>query len=150
MRLGRLWIAPVLLLGACGRGDAKPEAPSRGTVDVPAPRPPGLTPAQFDTVHPASAPRTPEATLALRINDSVSVWYAGSRADTSAAGKPCVERVMEIRNRDQVIPVPLLYTGEVPVLMRGYGMRVHLWRHCAPTDLYRVNLQTGQPLKVIE
>jgi hypothetical protein len=109
-----------------------------------------LTLAQADTMKAVSAPVAPGSALALRVNDSVSVWYVASRPDTSASGKPCIERVMEIRNGARVIPVPLLYTGEVPVLLRGSSMAVHVWLHCVPTDLYRVNLHTGQPLRVVE
>src|SRR5262245_43446709 len=115
MKLRPHW-AMLLMLAACGKGEARPEVPSRGTEDVPAPAPQGPTPAELDTMHRTPAPGNAAATLALQVNDSVAIWYTGSRADTSEAGKPCVERVMEIRRGARTIPIPLLYTGEVPVL----------------------------------
>jgi hypothetical protein len=70
------------------------------------------------------------------------------RADTSADGRACLERVMEIRAGGRAVPVPLLYTGEVPTIANDSTLQVHIWRHCAPADLYRVNLRTGQPTRV--
>lgn len=86
--------------------------------------------------------------LALRVSDSVALWFTSARVDTSAEGKECRERVMEIRVDDHAVPVPLLYTGEVPSLVNDSTAHVHIWRHCVPADLYRVNLRTGQPTRV--
>lgn len=96
---------------------------------------------------PARAP-VPAAELALRVTDSVTVWFTSGRADTSASGAACQERVMEIRSGAKAVPVPLLYTGETPVLTSDTTMQVHLWRHCEAADLYRVHLRTGQPTRV--
>ena len=87
------------------------------------------------------------AELALRVSDSVAIWFTSARVDTSASGSECRERVMEIRVRDRTIPVPLLYTGETPTITTDSTVQVHLWRHCVPADLYRVNLKTGQPTR---
>lgn len=95
----------------------------------------------------AKPPAAETAELALHVSDSVAIWYTGARADTSADGTACRERVMEIRTRDRSIPIPLLYTGEVPVLTSDSTIEVHLWRHCVPADLYRVNLRSGHPTK---
>ena len=95
-----------------------------------------------------SALSTPAGELALKMSDSVAVWFMSARADTSADGTPCLERVMEIRAGRRVVPVPLLYTGEVPTIANDSTLQVHIWRHCAPADLYRVNLRTGQPTRV--
>ncbi len=89
----------------------------------------------------------PVAELALKISDTVAVWFTRARADTSADGAECLERVMEIRSGSEVVPIPLLYTGETPTITSDSTMQVHIWRHCAPTDLYRVNLKTGQPTR---
>jgi hypothetical protein len=96
-----------------------------------------------DIAPPASADE-----LALRVSDSVAVWFTSGRADTSADGRACLERVMEIRAGAHVVPVPLLYTGEVPTIANDSTLQVHIWRHCVPADLYRVNLRTGQPTRV--
>ena len=95
-----------------------------------------------------AAPAAVDAELALQVSDSVAVWFTSGRADTSADGRVCRERVMEIRGRDRAIPVPLLYTGEPPTLTTDSTLQVRLWRHCVPADLYRVNLKTGQPTRV--
>ena len=92
----------------------------------------------------------PAAELALQVSDSVAIWFTRARADTSAEGRECLERVMEIRVRERTIPVPLLYTGEVPTITTDSTVQVHIWRHCVPDDLYRVNLRTGQPMRVGE
>ena len=95
---------------------------------------------------PAAATATaPE--LALQVSDSVAIWFTSARVDTSASGTECRERVMEIRVRDRTIPVPLLYTGEAPTITSDSTVQVHIWRHCVPADLYRVNLKTGQPTR---
>lgn len=114
----------VLALAGCG--DKAPERPAE----------------------PASAIAQPGAQLALQVSDSVAIWFTSARADTSADGKACRERVMEIRLHDRTVPVPLLYTGEVPTIATDSTVHVHIWRHCVPDDLYRVNLRTGQPTRV--
>jgi hypothetical protein len=88
------------------------------------------------------------ADIALQVSDTVAVWFTSARADTSAAGTACRERVMEIRSGPRVVPVPLLYTGESPTMASDSTIQVHIWRHCAPADLYRVHLRTGQPTRV--
>ena len=95
-----------------------------------------------------SAAAPPAAELALQVSDSVAIWFTRARADTSADGSECRERVMEIRVRERAIPVPLLYTGEVPTITTDSTVQVHIWRHCEPDALYRVNLRTGQPTRV--
>jgi len=54
---------------------------------------------------------------------------------------------MEIRAGRRVVPIPLLYTGEIPTITDDSTLQVHIWRHCVPADLYRVNLRTGQPTR---
>jgi hypothetical protein len=88
------------------------------------------------------------ADLALHVSDTVSIWFTSARTDSSAGGQECRERVMEIRAQHHVIPVPLLYTAEIPRITSDSTIEVHVWRHCVPADLYRVNLRTGQPTRV--
>lgn len=95
-----------------------------------------------------AVPVAPIAELALKVSDSVAVWFTSARADTSADGTACLERVMEIRAGSRVVPIPLLYTGEIPTITSDSTLQVHIWRHCVPADLYRVNLRTGQPTRV--
>lgn len=96
----------------------------------------------------SSAPESGPAQLALQVSDSVSIWFTSARADTAADGASCRERVLEIRTGSQAIPIPLLYTSESPVITSDSTITVHIWRHCVPADLYRVNLRTGQPKRV--
>jgi hypothetical protein len=85
--------------------------------------------------------------LALQVSDSVSIWFTSARTDTSADGMECRERTMEIRVHGRTIPVPLLYTAELPRITSDSTIEAHVWRHCVPADLYRVNLKTGQPTR---
>jgi hypothetical protein len=90
----------------------------------------------------------PPAEVALRVSDSVSVWFTSARVDSAADGTPCTERVMEIRAGARPIPIPLLYTREIPAIASDSTIEVHIWRHCVPADPYRVNLRTGQPTRI--
>ena len=114
-----------LVVSACGdKGTSRvAEAPGVTEVEAPAPE------------------------LALRVSESVTVWYTGARADTAADGRTCIERVMEIRTGTRVVPVPLLYTAEIPTLANDTTIEVRIWRHCVPADRYRVHLRTGQPTR---
>lgn len=95
----------------------------------------------------AKAPSPPPApdSLALRAPDGIEVWFSLARADTSAAGVPCVERTLEIRTGDRRIGVPLLYTGAAPVLVNDTAIRADIWVRCAPTERYLISLRTGTP-----
>lgn len=101
----------------------------------------------------APPPSVPAATapadeLALQVSDSVAIWFTSARTDSAADGTVCQERVMEIRRPGRSIPIPLLYTSEAPTVTSDSTIEVHVWLHCAPADLYRVNLRTGQPIRV--
>ena len=120
----RLPLLAVLILAGCG------DRPPARSAD----------PAAVD------APTADE--LAVQVSDSVSVWFTSARTDTSAEGTDCRERTMEIRDHDRTVPVPLLYTAERPRITSDSTFEVHIWRHCVPADLYRVNLMTGQPTRV--
>lgn len=84
--------------------------------------------------------------LALTAPGGVEVWYIGARRSRDSAGVACTERVMQIRRDGTKILVPLLYTGEAPVLADDSTLRTHLWLNCRPMRLYEVNLRTGRPI----
>lgn len=94
----------------------------------------------------ASAP-PPADSLVASNEHGVEVWFTLARQDRSADGTPCVERSIEIRRGDTRVKVPLLYTGDPPVLLNDSTMRAHLWNHCQPVDVYLVDLRSGQPVR---
>ena len=117
--------ALVLVLAACGHKGASP--PSRDSV--------------------AETPR-PADTLVLTGRGGVEVWFTDSRAARDSAGRPCVERVMQIRRGEQRIAVPLLYTGSIPRLVNDSTIEAPIWLHCRPGNVYQVDLKTGRPVRV--
>jgi hypothetical protein len=86
--------------------------------------------------------------LALRAPDGTEVWFTDSRVGTDPDGGPCIERVMEIRREGERIAIPLLYTGEPPVLINDSIMRAHIWLNCRAGNTYDVNLRSGEPRRV--
>ncbi len=85
--------------------------------------------------------------LALR-TPSGDVWFTGSREAADDSGNACRERVMEIRQGARRTAIPLLYTGEPPRLLNDSTIEAAIWLHCRPGNVYRVNLHTGQPVRV--
>ena len=83
--------------------------------------------------------------LALTTADGVEVWFTAGRKATKADGTPCTERVMEIRRDGRRMAVPLLYTGDQPVIANDTSFYAHIWLNCEPGNLYQVSLRTGQP-----
>jgi hypothetical protein len=71
-----------------------------------------------------------------------------TREERDASGAPCVERTLEIRSGPRRIPVPLLYTRDLPRLVNDSTVSARIWNRCAPGEEYRVNLGTGQPVRV--
>jgi hypothetical protein len=55
---------------------------------------------------------------------------------------------MEIRAAGKRTPIPLLYTGELPRLITDSTIEAAIWLNCRPGNVYRVNLRTGQPVRV--
>ncbi|MDX2193147.1 MAG: hypothetical protein NW201_07325 [Gemmatimonadales bacterium] len=108
------------------------------------PKPP-TTVAVGDTGGARSA-RLPDS-LALAVPGG-AVWFTAGRDARAPSGAPCVERVMEIRRGAQRTAIPLLYTGETPRLVNDSTIEAHIWLHCTPGNLYRVNLRTGFPVHV--
>jgi hypothetical protein len=90
----------------------------------------------------------PVDSLALRTPSGTEVWFTASRPDTDAAGSACVERVMEIRSEGRRVAIPLLYTGSPPRVVNDSTIEAAIWLHCRPGNVYRVNLRTGQPVRV--
>lgn len=95
----------------------------------------------------SDAPR-PVDTLLLTTPAGIQVWFGAARTAKDSSGKPCLERVMEIRAGERVIPIPLLYTGSAPHLVNDSTIEAATWLNCRPGNLYRVSLRTGQPVRV--
>ena len=119
----------LLLVWACGPPADRPDPPSQ----------PPATQNQVTRLGDS---------LALRAPDGTEVWFTDSRVGTDRDGGPCIERVMEIRREAERIAVPLLYTGEPPVLINDSIMRAHIWLNCRPGNIYDVNLRSGEPRRV--
>lgn len=119
------------LLASCGR---RPAADAPGSDGAPA-----------ASEIPAGA--APADSLALRAPRGVELWYTFAREGRDSAGASCLERALEIRAGDRRIPVPLLYTRDLPRLVNDSTVSARIWNRCAPGDEYRVNLRTGQPAR---
>ena len=107
---------------------------------------PSPPPAQKPTA-PVEPPR-PAESLALPVTANVSVWFGDGRDDHDESGTACRERLLVIHRDSSRTAVPLLYTGTVPTLINDSTIEAELWLHCKAMDRYRVNLSTGQPLRV--
>jgi hypothetical protein len=95
----------------------------------------------------AGSETQPSDSLVASGENGLEVWFTLERAGRAADGTACVERALEIRRGGTRVPVPLLYTGAVPVILDHSTMRAELWNHCRPVATYLVNLRTGQPLR---
>jgi hypothetical protein len=93
-----------------------------------------------------SSAAEPADSFALRSNE-VEIWYTLARPSSGTDGSRCVERGLEIRRGGKRIPVPLLYTGESPTLIDDSTLRATLWTDCRPTEVYRVDLRNGRPVR---
>lgn len=92
-------------------------------------------------------PATPKDSLVLRAPGGIELWYTLAREDQDSGGRACLERVVEIRAGGRRIPVPLLYTRDVPRMVNESTVSARIWLRCAPGDEYRINLRTGQPVR---
>ena len=126
MRRSLGWAMPLLGLIACGGERGGP------------PR---------ESVPTTAAPR-PADSLVLTTATGIQVWLAAGRAARDSAGTPCIERVMEIRADGRTTPIPLLYTGAVPRAVNDSTIEAAIWLNCRPGNVYRVDLRTGQPVRV--
>lgn len=89
----------------------------------------------------------PAESLALTGSGGTAIWYSVGRPATGPGGRPCVERGLEIRRGGERIQVPLLYTGDTPILINDSTMRATLWNNCRPVATYLVDLTTGRPVR---
>ena len=93
-----------------------------------------------------NAEAKPADSLALSGPAGLTIWFTLVRSSRSAAGEPCFERGLQIRQAGRRIQVPLLYTGEPPALLDDSTMRAILWTDCHPVRPYLVDLRTGRPV----
>jgi hypothetical protein len=91
----------------------------------------------------------PAESLALRLPNGYSIWLTGSRSDTDSTGRPCIERVMQIRHDSLRIAIPLLYTGTSPTAVDDTTIAADLWLRCRAGDRYLVDLRTGRPRRAL-
>jgi len=89
----------------------------------------------------------PPDSLAIRLPSGTEVWYTLAREDHDSTGAICLERILEIRTKSRKIPVPLLYTRDVPRAINDSTVSARVWNRCTPGDEYRVDLRTGQPVR---
>lgn len=101
-----------------------------------------------DSVPATTASPRPVDSLVLKTSTGVEVWFAAARAARDSGGAPCLERVMEIRADGRTTPIPLLYTGAAPHLVNDSTIEAAIWLNCRPGNVYRVDLRTGQPVRV--
>ena len=93
----------------------------------------------------ASTP-APADSLVATAPGGAEVWFTLARSDT-AEGRQCVVRTIEIRRGGTRVPVPLLYTGEIPEILNDTTLRARLSNSCRPGDAYLVDLRTGRPVR---
>ena len=110
-------------------------------------RAPDRTADRGSTPAAGSMVSAPADSLALQTPHG-EVWFTAAREATDPSGASCRERVMEIRQDGRRTPIPLLYTGGVPRLVDDSTIEAAIWLHCRPGNVYRVNLRTGQPVRV--
>ena len=96
---------------------------------------------------PASIRMTPVSTdsLVLTLGGGAQVWFTAMRQGKDSAGTACIERAVEVRRDSLRLPVPLLYTREVPLPLNDSQFRAVLYRDCMPVAVYRVAAADGMP-----
>lgn len=104
------------------------------------PEPPESTAAE------GAAPDPAPDSLALRTPNGVELWFVAARIGRDSAGRECLERSLEIRDRNGRRRVPLLYTLEAPVVLDDTSVAAQIYHRCAPGDRYRIVLRTGRPV----
>ena len=122
-------LSPLLMLAAlgCNKGPPAKEPPAAASE--------------------APGPTSPPDSLVLRLPNGTELWYALAREERDSTGAGCVERTLEIRTPTAKIPVPLLYTRDVPRQVNDSTVSARIWNRCVPGDEYRINLRTGQPVR---
>jgi hypothetical protein len=96
------------------------------------------------TVMPEAA--VPVDSLALRTPGGGEIWFTLAREERDSTGASCVERTLEVRGPRR-LPIPLLYTRDIPRLVNDSTVSARIWNHCVPGDEYLINLRTGQPVR---
>jgi hypothetical protein len=96
--------------------------------------------------HNAGSDQSVADSLVLTTASGMEVWFTLMRSAAAQNGRQCVERGLEIRDKEKRIRVPLLYTGAAPVLVNDSTLRAVLWNHCMPGDTYLVDIRSGQPV----
>lgn len=135
MRRTRLLPVALALLAGCS-GKERPAVDSTAGVTVITTTPGTSAPMVADT--------TPDDRHVFDLADGTEVWLTAGRAARSAGGQACRERGIELRRGGQRIPVPLLYTIDDPMLMRG-RLVATLSTDCEARQSYRIDPATGQP-----
>ena len=88
----------------------------------------------------------PADTHILDLADSTEVWLTAGRVGRGPTGAPCLERGLQLRKGPLRIQVPLLYTSELPVVVRG-KLVASLSTDCVSGQLYTIDAATGYPTK---
>jgi hypothetical protein len=106
---------------------------------------------------PASAPDSaamarvvdsaPPDTHILDLSDGTEVWFTVGRVGHGPTGAPCLERGIQLRKGPLKMPVPLLYTSEMPVVLNG-KLVASLSTNCVSGDDYSIDPKTAQPTKL--
>ncbi|HYF38826.1 MAG TPA: hypothetical protein VD930_03980 [Gemmatimonadales bacterium] len=96
---------------------------------------------------PVRSPSQPSDSLVLEGPKGREVWFTLAREGRAPDGTTCIERGLEIRHGARRVPIPLLYTGVAPVVLNDSTIRAVLWTNCSAGDTYRVNLETGRPVR---
>jgi hypothetical protein len=89
----------------------------------------------------------PAESLVLSSREGVEIWFTLTRNAKATDGTQCQERALEIRRGGTRVQVPLLYTGDPPVLLDDTTLRALLWNHCKAVDAYLVDLRSGRPVR---
>jgi hypothetical protein len=89
----------------------------------------------------------PDDSLVASNARGFEVWFTLARTAKAPDGRQCIERGLEIRHGGTRVQVPLLYTGQTPVLLDDSTMRAVLWNHCGPVDSYLVDIRSGRPVR---
>lgn len=126
-------VAAVLVIAGCGGDAPNADGPAGDEVAV---MPAAQLPRSLDL---------PD-TLLFRLDSGAEVWWTIARESADSSGATCVERGLEVRRDETRVAVPLLYSADVPEIVDDTTIQVPLWTDCVPGRVYRVNVNTGQPV----
>jgi len=100
------------------------------------------------TIAPTLAGSEPADTLVLTTRSGQQVWLAEGRTAHDRSGRSCYERSVEIRRDSTRIKVPLLFVTKPPTSLDAGHLKAELSLDCQTIAIYRVELATGQPIKL--